>query len=145
MKNLAPFDLGSHVDSTLLLQVYRDDIHAGMELYGDRLRVVLETEQWLLPFAHHFLHLSSSDRDMSQATGPQSPPVHISTGKGSPAATNLAEQLRSRLVATSDILSPTKPPAFKVARKRPFKSKDEGSSKPKLEPLVSIPFAHYEA
>ena len=97
----------------------------------------LETGKWRLAFAQFLLHLSSLDKDMSQATGAQSPPAHISTGHGGSASTNLAEQLRSRLVATSDILSPTKPPVFKVARKRPFK--DEGSSKPKLEPLVSLP------
>ena len=88
-----------------------------------------------------FRHLSSL-HDMSQATGAQSPPVPITTGQGGPVASNLAEQLRSRLVATSDILSATKPSAVKVARKRPLKSKDDGSANPKLEPLVSALFKH---
>ena len=137
-------DQGTHVDCTLLRQGCTEMVSMQAWSYTEIVYgLSLETEQWLLPIAHHLLHLSSSDKEMSQATGAQSTPVHISTGQGSPATSNLAEQLRSRLVATSDILSPTKPPSFRVARKRPYKSKDEGSSKPKLEPLVSLPFGHY--
>ena len=72
---------------------------------------------------------------MSKSFGPTSPQRHPNTSSQGTSSTNLAEQLKLRLVATSEIHGTNKPPAFKVARKRPVRVND-GTS-PKLEPLVS--------
>ena len=77
---------------------------------------------------------------MYQTKGISSPTHPSSSERLNNSALSLAEQLGSRLVATSEALSTSKPATFKVVRKGLGRAKEDANKKAKLEPLVSKTF-----